>query len=224
MRRMTLTVLGLAVLLLLPFHAWGETGSVALVGQVGLRGLGGEVVVGVAEQLNFRAGAAGFSYNYSGSQDDIDYDIDFGLLSYSAMGDYYAMGGGFRVTGGLILNKNKIDLTAEPGAVTYTIGDQEYRVSDVGALTGRVDFNDTAPYIGIGWGNPVGSDKQLGFMVDLGAMIQGSPNVTMNATGAISTDEEFKTNLDREEGKVEDDLSAFKIYPVLSIGITYKFK
>jgi len=63
------------------------------------------------------------------------------------------------------INNNKIDLDAKGPDLdgTIRIGDRDFTVSDVGDIKGEVEFKDVAPYIGIGFGNPVRLGKGFGF-------------------------------------------------------------
>jgi hypothetical protein len=217
------TAVALLVVSCLSGSARAETASVALAGGVSSRGVGGEVVAGLTENLNLRGGLSGFRYSDSGNEDGIEYDRDWGLLTASVLLDWHMLHGGFRLSGGFILNKNKLDLDDEPTSL-YEIGDATYTSAEVGDLTGRIDFNDVTAYLGIGWGNPVGKNKKRGFAVDLGVMFQGSANVKLTATGLLSTDSQFQEDLAMEEISVQDDLKNYKFYPVLGIAVTYKIR
>ena len=43
-------------------------------------------------------------------------------------------------------------------------------------------FNKVAPYLGIGWGNPVQNGKGWGMISDIGVLFQGSPKTTLTVT------------------------------------------
>ena len=47
-------------------------------------------------------------------------------------------------------------------------------VALVGTLNGKIDFNPTVPYVGIGGGNAVAEGKKVGFYADAGVMFQGA--------------------------------------------------
>ena len=70
----------------------------------------------------------------------------------------------------------------------------------------------------------VTEDGRWNFAFDLGAMFHGSGDVAMSATAANAT---FQPLLDlaveREIRDIEDDIDSFKIYPVLSFGISCRF-
>jgi hypothetical protein len=89
-------------------------------------------------------------------------------------------------------------------------------------------FNSTAPYLGVGWGNPVAKDKTWGFVMDLGILFQGSPKVTstVNCGAAIQgtpTCTQLKNDVATSTTKLESDSSSFKYWPVISLGLSYHF-
>jgi hypothetical protein len=63
----------------------------------------------------------------------------------------------------------------------------------------------------------------LSFTFDLGVLLQGEPNVDLEATGPISTDPTFQSNLAQEEAAAEDDVKDFDVYPVIALGMSYRF-
>lgn len=80
-----------------------------------------------------------------------------------------------------------------------------------------------APYVGIGWGNAFGRSRRWGFVTDLGVAFTGSPDVALSATGTLASDPGFRADLAREEADLEDDLEDFKIYPVFSANLYFRF-
>jgi hypothetical protein len=207
---------------LLGINAYAEADRFALTAKAGTLGLGLEGITFVNSKLNARVGVNAFQYDYSGTESDIKYDFDLNLLTFSALVDWLPFNNGFRLTGGLMVNKNSLDLSAET-AGTYKIGDTTYTSAQVGSLTGDLIFNDLAPYVGIGWGNPFGKDSNWSFSVDLGVMFQGSPDVSLSANGTLSSNAVFLDELAREEDRLESETDNFEFYPVISFGVTYKF-
>lgn len=196
---------------------------VAVGAKVGTPGIGGEITVGLNDNFNFRTGVNAFSYEYNGTESDVEYDFDLKLLSFPLLVDWHPFyGSGFRLTAGAYINSNELESTAVPTG-TYDIGGVDYDAGDVGSLTGDVDFNSVAPFLGIGWGNAVGEDTRLSLALDLGVMFQGSPDVDLDANGARASDDDFLANLKKEEESLEDDIEIFKYYPVVMLGLTYKF-
>jgi len=183
--------------------------------------LGGNVEVyrSFGDQFNAHVG-----FNYFTLDQDItgeeDYDATFsvGLMSISALGDYFPFeSSGFRLTAGVFINLNQIDATLTPKD-EYTVGGDVYTPDDLGTLDANISFNKIAPYIGLGFGNPTGGDSGLGFTFEIGTIYQGGSIVDLTATGLL----EPSAAQDQEQ-KFEENLSWFKWYPVVSLGLTYKF-
>ena len=219
----------------LPFSAAGA----AL--RAGSLGGGVEVATPLLPNLNLRLGVTGATFSYDTDYSGNDYELDLNLLTLSALGDYHLLGGGFRVTGGLMLNGNGLDVVGTPGGdagpLTFAIGGQVYdATAEVQAFTGEIEFNSVAPYAGLGWGNMVGRDKRIGLLLDVGFVFQGSPTITMGTidtlddTTPIPGDAEGRTarqilldNVKQEEAELADDISSFDMYPVISLGVSYRF-
>jgi len=167
---------------------------------------------------NARLGVAFFSYTIDGGggEEDFTYSGDLKLSSVSVLGDWFPFNGTtFRITAGAFINLNKANLILTP-TETYTIGGTTYSPSDLGTLTADIKFNKVAPYIGLGFGNPVGGAPGLDFTFDIGAMYHGAPRATMNAEGQLAPTAS-------QASKLEDNLSWFRFYPVVSLGLSYKF-
>lgn len=203
------------------------TSGFAIVPKAGTLGLGADVVGQIIPHLNGRVGISGLGIDVEVSSDRIDYDGDATLGGIPLLLDWYPAKNGFRVTGGLIINNNKVELNSQDldRDRTVRIGDRSFTVSDVGELEGEVEFNDIAPYIGIGFGNPVKPGRQWGFTVDLGIMFQGKGDVSINATNAsqAALDLGLNAQLEREEDDIQDEVDNFQVYPILQIGVTYQF-
>ena len=171
--------------------------------------------------INARAGLNFFNYSFDGTESDVSYNVDLKLKSISLLIDFHPiLTRGLRLSGGLILNSNGLDMVSDQISGTINVGGTTYDVGDVGSLNGSVDFESTAPYIGIGWGNAASS--RFGFVLDLGIAFQGSPEVDLTATGRLATDSNFQQDLRREQNELQDDISGFKYYPVIGIGISIK--
>ena len=190
--------------------------------KAGLLGPGLEIERSFTDTISIRAGINYFDYDYDGTEDDIDYDFELQLMTFSVFLDWHPFKGSFRLTGGVMYNGNELDAKAK-SATTFDIGDNTYPGNQVGTLTGEIDFNDFAPYVGLGWNTAFGKDGHWGFTFELGVMFQGSPTANLSATGPIASDPGFQADLAKEENNLQDDLDNFEYYPVISIGFNYRF-
>jgi hypothetical protein len=216
-------VIGFFAILIMNSPVRGQTGDMALGIKIGTLGIGAEMTFGLLPQLNARVGINGFSYGYDAAVEEIDYDFDLNLFSGSLLADWHFLGGAFRVTGGLVLNRNELDLQASTSRDRYIIDDVAYSVDDIGKLRGTIDFNTISPYLGIGWGNAVGGNSRICFFMDLGVLFQGSPKADLSVTGPVGSDADFQRHLRNEEKEIEDETDKYTLYPVISIGVAYKF-
>lgn len=197
-----------------------SAGGVGLTVKVGTLGGGLEATVGANDYLGFRFGVNMMSAGPSISRDEGTITTDLDWLSYGALVDLHVFGSGFRVTGGGLINKNKFKLKADL-TDSVSLDGQDYYLSD---LSGQVTFSELAPYFGIGYGNAVGADGNWHFACDFGIMFQGEPKVAASATASNPSIQPYVDDaLSREVAKIQDDASAFKYYPVISIGVSYKF-
>lgn len=189
----------------------------ALTAKLGTLGLGVEGTFGLTEHFNARLGLNKFDFDRTETIDDIEYDLDLEWQSISLLADWHPFGNAFRFTAGILSNGN--ELKGSSTSSSLTIGDTTY--PSVG-LDAKLDFDSTAPYLGVGWGNALSADKGWGFNVDLGVMFQGSGDVTLTPTGAGAALVD-PADIAAEEQKFENDIRDYKYYPVFSFGVSYKF-
>ena len=207
----------------------GAVASASAAG-VGLRagttGLGGDIGFSLLPTLSARIGYSGLSYSRSLDVTDVDYDGKLRLNNINALLDFSPLPGPFRVTGGLIFNDNKFDLTGKPRNGTYTLNGVMYPAFAVGNLSGTVTSgNRAAPYLGIGYGNVAGAG--VNFYFDLGVMFQGTPSASLSANcGAGLSSSQcvgLQANVAAEQTRLQNEINGFKYFPVANIGVTIGF-
>ena len=193
---------------------------------LGTLGIGLEVATPVAEKLNVRGILSGAAITFSGIDSGNEYDYDLTIHALGAVADYHVFDGGFRLSGGLLINGNGIDMTAKlADGEDYEINDVDYSSDELGAFTGELSFSGLAPYFGIGWGNMVGEDKKLGWMLDLGTMYSGPPTVKLSTEIELPdpvAQAELEADLNEEQTALEDEISMFDTYSVIRLAVTYK--
>ncbi len=210
------------LLLILPIQAQAGVVGIGVTGKVGTTGLGADVTVPlVSNWLNLRAGYNFGELSPSITQAGIKYKADFNFESVPILLDLHPFHGGFRITGGVYFNKNDMDLSSTVDASTVGLG--------LGVGTATLNANvswskEFAPYLGIGWGNAADDNTldlpiAVGFSLDIGAFYQGSPDVFLtDSSGLVPA-----ADLAIEAAQLEDDLSGFKFYPVITVGIHIRF-
>jgi hypothetical protein len=193
-------------------------GQIAVQPKISTLGIGGEVVFNVAPSWNARVGGNFMDLDFDKELEDINYDIGIDLMSFSALLDWHVFKNAFRITGGAIYNDNKATMTATP-TVDVIIGDGSYTASTIGTLNASLSYkNNIAPYIGIGFGNPMNAKQRLGLTMDIGVMYAGEPDVTITeTTGTVS-----QADLNKEAKEIEDN-DYLKWYPVLGLNLFIRF-
>ncbi len=188
--------------------------------KAGTLGLGVEATWRPSRYLDLRGGINSFSYDFDSTEAGIDYDAELDLSSFYATANLRVPLSPFRVSAGIMSNGNEIALASRPTS-TFEIGGTTYTAADVGQLSGGVDFDDIAPYLGIGFDFRL--MNTLGLSLDLGALYQGSPQASLLASGPIALDPGFQADLAQELDDLQDDLDSYKLYPVLSLGLSFNF-
>lgn len=211
-------LLTVALVFALPNAAAAEPAS-GVGAQVSTLGLGAEAQMALGG-LGLRGSANYLALSPDRSIDGIRYEADVELKSAGAVIDWYPGLGGFRLSGGVRLNGNGIDLTAAPNQ-SVNIGGTSYSPAQLGQLTGTVDFNRVAPYLGIGWQGAMANGRVL-IGLDFGALYQGRPEVRLAASGAAANPG-LAADLAREATEIENELGAFRFFPVISLTLTYRF-
>lgn len=211
---------------LLTATAAGAT-DLALTADLGTTGVGLHMSMPLMKNLNARVGFNTLNYSYSGSTSNVDYDFKLKLNTFDALVDYFPSEGSFRLTGGLTYNSNKVDAIGKPSATgTYVLNGNTYTAANAGQLDGKIDFRKIAPYLGIGWGNPVRKDAGWGFSADAGILFQGAPNTSLTSSGCTaptSVCNQLNSDLDAENARLHDKVNDLKLYPVLRVGASYRF-
>ncbi len=199
-----------------------NSGGLAIAGKTSTLGLGGELTTGIASDINARVGLNTLGLDFDGDISDIEYDLGLDLFSFSALVDWYIFDDSFHLTGGLVSLDHELNLRAQPTG-SEEIGGVVYTAAEIGTLFGKVEGEDVAPYIGIGWGNALNDGRRWGFYCDFGVAFTNSPDVELSANGTMASNPTFRANLARERDEIEDDLKSFRFYPVLSTGLFFRF-
>jgi len=203
-----------------PFHD-----RVAVGLGLGTEGIGGTVTAAVIPgRLNVNLGVSRFDHNFNFTADNANFNSKLTLGGEPITLSYYPFHGyGFNVQAGIIINQNSANVTGQPNAGgTYTINGATYTAAQVGTLSGKTNFNTVAPYIGVGWGNPVFGSSRWTFMANAGAMYEGNPNVTLSATGAAANPQ-LASDVRAAQNSVNSKLNFLNWWPVVSVELAYRF-
>lgn len=216
-------------------------------------GIGFEAATGVTEHSNVRGGFNFFNYDQNFTRDGIHYDADLRLRSVEVHYDWF-VGRGFHISPGLLIyNGNRAEGDAfVPGGQSFTLGSRTYISDPTNPVSGtaEVDFSHTkvSPMATIGTGNLLRrSGRRLSISFETGVVFGSSPQATLNLNGSacvslggtgapivcqpVTSSALIQSDIRSEENKIDSGTppydmlhSLVKFYPVLSVGVGWKFK
>lgn len=238
---MLLTVMSAAIAVAPAVKGQEDKPGIAVSLKAGTLGAGVELDYAINEKFNLRVQLNSFTYDDSFDEDGITYSGDLELKSVGLLADWRPFSGVFKLTGGAYKNDNKISAAAvSNGEAEFEIGNYSYAgsASDPLTLAANLDLgNGTAGYLGFGWGNSYSSG--LSFSVDLGVLFSGSaqariaasgtayrvdnPDVQFDVAGSSAEAQMFRDEIEAERLNLQGDLDDFEYYPVISIGLGYRF-
>jgi hypothetical protein len=215
----------------------GDSGQIGVGVRLSTLGAGAEVAVSLTNRLNVRGGFNIFQYSRGFNHDGITYKGQLHLRSGEAHLDWYPLGYAFHLSPGLLIyNGNGATATANvPGGNTFTLGGTSYTSDPANPImgTGKLDFVKVAPTAMFGFGNMVPPTRHFTFNFELGVVFQGSARTKLSLTGDAcangincvnaATDPTVQANIVAEQNKINNKLSPFKYYPVISFGFGYRF-
>jgi hypothetical protein len=191
---------------------------------VGFPGVFAGYALSVHDNVTVRADYATLgSRSKDGTEEGINYQGKVKIGRAGLFGDYFPMGSGFRLTGGVTFNQVKVDLNSSLIAgQTYTVGNASRVATGNEFFNVQVKFPEVTPFVGVGFGHKA-KEKGLGFAFDLGASIgkakvKVDTNVQNLSSGAIS-----QADIDAETAEIRDGVGKMKFLPQLSVALTYTY-
>lgn len=176
--------------------------------------------------FDLRVGLNQYDYETNGDYSGINYDATLALDSYYLTGNFKFPASPLRFTVGAFSNGNELQmLSQDTGGLDFDIGGGSFPVAQVGALQSTTSFDKMAPYAGFGF------DFELfgkaGLNLDIGVLWQGEPVVSLEATNwaNLSPAEQALLGpaLEAERAELEDEVSDYKAWPVISLAFVYNF-
>jgi hypothetical protein len=187
----------------------------------GTLGAGIGAALPLASWAGVHAEFEGLGFSHSVNVSGNEYDGHVKLLQGGLYLDLFPFASsGFRVTAGVLINDDELTGHAVPNAQgMYKIGNDF--VPAVGpAPSTTVTLPRAMPYLGIGYGHkPV--SKGFGMTLDLG-VAYGRPRTTYSVP-QIYTLVTTQANIDQEEQNISNKVERYKLYPVVQIGVSYRF-
>jgi len=195
----------------------------ALGAQVGTPGAGVQLLYSLNDYVVLRGGYDVLKWDSDQTYKGIEYEADVDFQSPGAFVDLHPFKNGFFVSGGAYFGDRGVDINATPDD-NVNIGGRAFTPAQVGALTGRIDLESTAPFVGLGYDNTFTRNGRLGFRLLAGAAFGDAPQVALDSTGGLfSDDPRFRVRLDTEEQDIQADADHYKVLPVVQVGLNYRF-
>ena len=215
----------------------------------GTAGVGASAAWDFHDKLAVRAIANRFNYDRKETVSGKRYKGKLELANFGLLLDWHPFDNGFRVSGGAILNRNEIN--ARTTGANFELGDGGGGRMYTGEVRANVDFRNFAPYLGVGYDGGRGK-KGFSFFAEAGAMFQGKARLTgkgnvriagggdarcdftISRSGQANFDNSVgctalrrvpgvRDDIRQEHEKLNDKLKNFKVYPVVALGVIYRF-
>jgi hypothetical protein len=225
-----------------PAAAQSDLGPHSRVGvavNVSTLGLGVDTAFPVLERANVRVGFNAFELNHDFDNDGLALAANLRLRSFGLHFDWFAFGGGFHISPGLMLyNANSVRAVATvPPGRPFSLGDENLISNPANPVTGSasISFEKMAPTIRIGWGNIIPrGDRRWSIPFELGIVYSRAPTSILSLGGSacsqngtncrnIASDPTLQADVAREQNSMNSDLSLLRAIPVVSLGFSYKF-
>jgi hypothetical protein len=188
--------------------------------------------------MNLRAGYSTFHYSgsfaVSGTQ-------DIGTLKLSSIHgliDVYPFGHRFHLSAGaLVHDANRINASfLVPGGSSFTLRNLTVVSDPADPIHGRGSLRlpPFAPMLLAGWGNIVPRSRHVSFPLEAGVVFQGPPTTGLDLAGNVCGTSDSSclafdqapgalANLRAEQSKLNDEVRPYRYYPVISMGVAYRF-
>jgi hypothetical protein len=189
--------------------------------QGGTQGVG----VGYAQPLTSWAGLHadlnGFGLSHKFSAGNMNYDGQVHLLSGGTYLDLFPIkSSAFRLTAGLLFNNDYVRGDAVSQNGTYNINGTTYSAPGA-TVSAKVSYPTVMPYLGLGFGHKPEATRGFGFTADIG-VAYGKPRVGYNVSPELVAIA-GADNVYAEEQKIRNSVNRYRLYPIVQVGVTYRF-
>jgi hypothetical protein len=193
--------------------------------QGGTQGLGVGGAISFSPMVGAHADFNAISFNHDFTVAGIRYKDDVTLRQGGLYLDLFPFhASGFRISAGARFNDDHLTGTSVPTNGTYEFNGKKYPAFPGEYAVAEVRYPTVMPYLGIGYGHHQQA-KGFGFIADLG-VAYGIPQTTytlspalMQRVGPAASQLIASQGLSGLNAKV----SSWRWYPVLQIGVSYRF-
>lgn len=221
-----MVAVALVVALGTPLAASADDGRVGLGVEAGTLGIGPALNVHVMDGVDLHVINGNYTIYRKTSSNSVNFDDTIHLGGTLGYVDFAPLNGPIRIGVGALGNNGRLSATARPNSNgTYTFNGQTYPVALVGNVTGTVTFPEIAPYVGLGFA-PYHYSSHTGLSVFGNAGVAFSAPVTTlvaSNSAILAADPNFQKNLNTEKKTIERAVGFLRTYPVVGVGVQYRF-
>ncbi|MBU2761427.1 hypothetical protein [Acidithiobacillus sulfurivorans] len=201
--------IGLVVLATLMAPLSANASPFSILGGVGTTGVYGGAQYRESPYFTTQAQIGGFSLDPSFSSGGENYNLGVHLLNGLIAEQWHPWEQGFYLTAGVFINGNRLSLQpSASNAGNYAL-----------ATPAKVTFNTIDPYFGIGYSQRFSSRSPWSFNLSAGAAYQGTPKVSVDQGVGPYAQYAYAA----EVSNLNQSLDAFRWYPVVQVGIGYRW-
>lgn len=244
-QKCTTGVTGLLICALLSIGASGQSPKAPLKHlsfEIGLKfstlGVGIDAAVPVTYHSNLRVGFNAFNYSRDERQDGVLYSGEISFRSVQATYDWFPLRGTFHLSPGLLVyNGNRLTAKASvPSGQVFTLQSANYVSDPTNPVHGKasVNFFKVNPMMLVGWRNLIPRLHRFEIPFEFGIIYDGTPRTFLELSGGacdptgancrnIRTDPTIQSNIQFVRHEFERKVSPFKVYPVVSVGLSIPF-
>ncbi len=225
--------------------------TVGIAIKAGIGGAGFDVATPLARKFNLRGGASFFNFEHTFVSDGTNYDASIDLKTAMLAIDWFPFGGAFRLSPIVQLyNGNSMEANLSvPAGQEFSLGNQNSYSSASDPVHGTANFylgdqggSQVAPGFTMGFGNMIPRRGHWSVPFEMGFVYIQTPQIVLNFQGVscntqadaataipgpscvnIATDPTSQANMQQEQTDINNNLSGFRFFPVLSVGVSYKF-
>ena len=211
--------------------------AIALGLKVDTLGIGAEIATPLSRRLNLRGTANILNFRYLFNIDGIDYDTELHFHSGQLNLDWFPFHGEFHVSPGVLYFNNSLYGKASvPPGQPFQLSNTSYinSVDDPVYGTAKITYaRKIAPTLTVGFGNILSrTGRHFTVPFEVGVAYLGSAKMDVQLAGTTctnlgcfnaATDPDTQASLHDEVRSLNDELAKYKIYPIISLGIAYRF-
>jgi hypothetical protein len=213
-----------AAVLALPLAAIAQSHGAGI--KVGTTGVGAEYSYALLPKYGVRANLNFGTYERTETVSGFEAAGKLAFRSLMLLADAHPYRNGFRLSAGLMLNGNKPQATGRPIDPVVRINGRDYPANLVDSVSGEVKFERLSPYFGVGWGAAPLAGPGPFASFDFGVLYQRPQGTMSVACGAAATALDcarLQADVKAQERTLNEYLRDIKMWPVLTIGVGYRF-